>query len=64
MSENPPDRLMLPAPAADAARKLDVDGPSVKLDDLGPMIVNSDGVRVTDWPHAMADFQLTSARFS
>lgn len=41
MSENP---LMLPAPA-DAAQNLRVDGPSVKLDELGPMIVNSDGVR-------------------
>lgn len=45
MSENPPDRLMLPAPAAYIAPRLDVDGPLVKLDNLGPMIVNSDGVR-------------------
>jgi hypothetical protein len=44
MSENPLDRLMLPAPNAGETQRLDVDGPSVKLDDLGPMVVNSDGV--------------------
>ncbi|KAF9463356.1 hypothetical protein BDZ94DRAFT_621876 [Collybia nuda] len=55
MSENPLDHLMLPAPTADATHTLGVDGPSVRLDDLGPMIVNSDGVstatlsRIANW---------------
>jgi hypothetical protein len=28
---------------------LNVEGSSIKLDDLGPMVVNSDGVSVTDF---------------
>ncbi|KAF8626648.1 hypothetical protein AX15_004741 [Amanita polypyramis BW_CC] len=44
---------MLPAttPISGGATKVDVDRKSVKLDDLGPMVVNSDGTlsRVANW---------------
>lgn len=40
--EKPP--LLLPSSAGDAATELDADSGAVKLDALGPMVVNSDGV--------------------
>ncbi|KAI0060161.1 hypothetical protein BV25DRAFT_1807934 [Artomyces pyxidatus] len=49
------DRL-LPAPSPEGGiPKLNVgasDGASIKYDDLGPMVVNSDGTlsRITNWP--------------
>lgn len=49
MSENPIDRLMLPAPNAGETQRLGLDGPLVKLDGLGPMVVNSDGVSLSDF---------------
>ena len=45
---NNPEPLMLPGPDAskDSFTKLDtLGGKSVKLDELGPMVVNTDGVR-------------------
>ena len=46
------DRLALPPPDSQASETavptthLEVEGSSIKLDDLGPMVVNSDGVSV------------------
>ncbi|KIM41939.1 hypothetical protein M413DRAFT_445140 [Hebeloma cylindrosporum] len=52
-------KLSLPSPEAGScvsdahAKKLDVDGPlqSIKLDELGPMVVNNDGTlsRIANW---------------
>ncbi|KIK64983.1 hypothetical protein GYMLUDRAFT_39393 [Collybiopsis luxurians FD-317 M1] len=46
--------LALPAPTDENAKKLDVEsGTKVHLDDLGPMVVNSDGTlsRIANWPN-------------
>jgi len=42
-------RLALPAPNAsnDGSKKLELGAQKISLDDLGPMVVNSDGVRIT-----------------
>ncbi len=52
----PPPRLALPPiPTEEERRILDVtEGNKVALDELGPMIINSDGVGggLGAWPHA------------
>jgi hypothetical protein len=51
MTENPA-RLQLPPPETQESNAtmptsiLNVEGSPIKLDDLGPMVVNSDGVSV------------------
>jgi len=58
MTENHPTSLLkLPSSdtqvdnAADHTSNLNVQGSSIKLDDLGPMVVNSDGTlsRIANW---------------
>jgi hypothetical protein len=56
MSENRhTDRLMLPAPSAEAdgasapTTQLNIEGSSLSLDALGPMVVNSDGVSASSY---------------
>jgi hypothetical protein len=56
MTENhPAGRLALPPPGTQAGSasmptaNLNVEGSSIKLDDLGPMVVNTDGVSVMDF---------------
>lgn len=51
-TEHTHETLSLPAPPADPASKVDIDGQSVKIDALGPLVVNSDGVR-TALTHGM-----------
>ena len=52
LNTSPDTSLALPAPAdpsteprTDGKTQMDVDGKSVPLDHLGPMIINTDGVR-------------------
>ncbi|KAK6356482.1 hypothetical protein TWF718_000841 [Orbilia javanica] len=56
-AQPPQETLALPAPEteteANAAKKLEVDAEALKLDHLGPMVVNSDGTlsRIHNWPN-------------
>ncbi|KIY67390.1 hypothetical protein CYLTODRAFT_422573 [Cylindrobasidium torrendii FP15055 ss-10] len=45
-TEKPHQTLSLPAPTAETASNVKIDGQSVKIDALGPLVVNSDGVRL------------------
>lgn len=42
----------------DDARDIELNGPSVRLEALGPMVVNEDGTmsRITNW-HAMNEYE-------
>lgn len=59
LSQNPEQVLPLPEPKAGNATQLDVgSGQGVKLDHLGPMVVNRDGTlsRIANWEH-MSDIE-------
>jgi hypothetical protein len=63
-SDSKPHHASLPLPAPDgAATKLDVsgEGSSVKLDHLGPLVVNADGTlsRIDNWEE-MTEIERTS----
>ncbi|KAJ7619449.1 hypothetical protein FB45DRAFT_930816 [Roridomyces roridus] len=52
MSAPPQEPLQLPAPGdKEEISQLQAGGPAVKLEDLGPMVVNSDGTlsRISNW---------------
>ncbi|KAF3176049.1 hypothetical protein TWF225_009150 [Orbilia oligospora] len=58
-AQPPQETLALPAPqlqtevAKEAAKKLEVGAEALKLDHLGPLVVNSDGTlsRIQNWPN-------------
>ncbi|CAO2652959.1 Nn.00g023700.m01.CDS01 [Neocucurbitaria sp. VM-36] len=50
--------LPLPEPSSEESTKIDVNGEGVKLDHLGPLVVNKDGTlsRITNWAN-MAEIE-------
>ena len=57
-AKTPPAPLPLPEPSSANAPQLNVNGEGVKLDHLGPMVVNKDGTlsRIANWDK-MADIE-------
>lgn len=56
-SNNQAAPLGLPAPADLDGHEPDVSVPSIKLDELGPMIVNSNGVRILGYLTSRTEFE-------
>ncbi|KAH8595989.1 hypothetical protein B0O99DRAFT_622003 [Bisporella sp. PMI_857] len=62
-NDKAPLAIEAPPPASEQTNEIKVDGDAVKLDVLGPMVINTDGTisRVNNW-HQMTEHEQASTR--